>query len=219
MSVSAVLFDLDGTLVDSRADLALAANLMRADHGLGPLPVAQIVAFVGHGIRRLVERTLEDAAHPPDLGDALEAMRRHYGEHLLDHTAAYPGAAEALRRVRALGYRTAVVTNKPEAPARRICRGLGLEEFIDTIVGGDSCPVLKPDPEPLRLALRRINADLRGSWIVGDHMTDLEGGRRAGLKRCFCRYGFGSPGSETPDCEVNGLSEFADLLEAGRDGR
>jgi phosphoglycolate phosphatase len=199
---SAILFDLDGTLVDSRADLATGVNLMRGDFGLRPLPMPQIVGYVGNGIRRLVERAVADA---PDVrvSDGVESMRRHYLEHLLDETILYPGVLRGLETLAIAGIPMAVVTNKPEAPARRICDALGISLFVKAIVGGDTCPVLKPDPAPVHAAL-----EVAGSWFVGDNYTDLRAGRAAGLSTCFCRYGYGDARGEEANLEVDSFAAF-----------
>jgi phosphoglycolate phosphatase len=204
---SAILFDLDGTLVDSRADLATGVNLMRADFGLRPLPVPEIVGYVGNGIRKLVERAVADA---PDVAVAagVEAMGNHYLAHLLDETIPYPGVLRALETLAIAGIPMAVVTNKPEAPARQICDALGISLFVKEIIGGDTCPVLKPDPAPALLALERIGGEVAGSWLVGDNYTDLCAGRAAGLSTCFCRYGYGHARGESADLEVDTLAEF-----------
>ena len=206
---TAILFDLDGTLVDSRADLATGANLMRADHGLAPLPVAQIVSYVGNGIRKLVERTLADRPEL-DVTAGVSAMKRHYLAHLLDETRAYPRVGACLARLAKAGILLGVVTNKPEEPARRICEALDLAQFLPVIVGGDTCPVLKPSPEPVLFALDQLGPEAKGIWFVGDNYTDLQAGAAAGMKTCFCRFGFGKTAGEMPDLAVDSLTEFTD---------
>lgn len=203
-----ILFDLDGTLIDSRADLALAVNLTRADLGLAPLPQAQVVGYVGEGVRRLVSRAIPEC--PERLEEALGINQRHYQAHLLDQTVLYPGVMEALERFRRRGTPMMVVTNKPSAFTGRILEGLGVAPLLAAVVAGGDCPSLKPDPAPLHLALERAGCAAEGSWMVGDHFTDLEAGRRAGLRRCFCRYGFGDPGRETWDLAVDSLVELAE---------
>ncbi|NTV74305.1 MAG: HAD-IA family hydrolase [Holophaga sp.] len=206
----AVLFDLDGTLVDSRADLATGVNLTRVDLGLPPLEPAQVAGFVGDGVRKLLTRSLPEC--PGRLEEALELNRGHYGRHLLDATRLYPGVQAALEAARAKGFRLAVVTNKPREFTLPILEGLGVLDLFSAVVAGGDCPDLKPDPKPLLLALERCGSGAEGSWIAGDHHTDLEAGRRAGVKRCLCRYGFGTPGGETWDLAVENLRELASHL-------
>jgi len=205
-----IIFDLDGTLIDSRADLALAVNLTRAELDLPPIAQAQVVGFVGEGVRRLLSRAIPE--RPELLAQALEINERHYRAHLLDQTRLYPGVAEALETFRQRGLRLMVVTNKPREFTGLILEGLGIQGLMAAVVGGGDGPGLKPDPAPLRLALDRAGCAAAGSWMAGDHFTDLEAGRRAGLKRCYCRYGFGDPGAEAWDLAVDDLRELAAFL-------
>lgn len=209
---SGIIFDLDGTLIDSRADLALAVNLTRRDLGLGPIPQEQVVGYVGEGVRKLLTRSLPEC--PERLEEALAINHRHYCSHLLDQTVLYPGVSPALERLRDLGYGLLVVTNKPRAFTDLILQGLGVAPLLAAVVGGGDCPRLKPEPEPLLLALEQGGCGVEGSWIAGDHFTDLEAGRRAGLKRCWCKYGFGQPGQEGWDIAVDDLTGLAEFLGA-----
>lgn len=206
----AVIFDLDGTLIDSRRDLATAVNLTRADLGLAPLEVDRVVGFVGEGVRRLLSRALPEC--PERLEEALALNHRHYCAHLLDSTRLYPGVAAALTALRTRGIPLAVVTNKPRAFTDLILAGLGVAGQFQAVVGGGDCPRLKPDPEPLLLALAACGGSAGASWMVGDHFTDLEAGRRAGMKRCYCRFGFGDPGPEVWDLAVDRPSQWAAAL-------
>jgi len=202
-----IIFDLDGTLIDSRADLALAVNLTRRELGLAPMADAQVVGYVGEGVRNLLTRAIPEL--PDELERALAINQRHYRAHLLDQTALYPGVAAALERFHRHGLRLMVVTNKPRAFTDLILEGLGIAGLMAAVVGGGDVAALKPDPAGLLLALERSGCAAAGSWMAGDHFTDLESGRRAGMKRCFCRYGFGDPGQETWDLAVDDLRELA----------
>jgi phosphoglycolate phosphatase len=206
----AAIFDLDGTLIDSRADLATAVNATRADYGLPPLPAALVATFVGEGMRTLLARAMPE--HAEFIDEAVPRARAHYGAHLLDQTRLYPGVVDALARLCAGGFRLAVVSNKPYEFIPPTLSGLGIDGFFGACIGGGPDLPLKPDPAPLLAALRALGADLAGSWIVGDHFTDLEAGRRAGLRRCFCRYGFGDPRDEPFDLAVDRPAELTQLL-------
>jgi phosphoglycolate phosphatase len=207
-----IIFDLDGTLIDSRADLALAVNLTREELGLARIPQAQVVAYVGEGVRNLLTRAIPEC--PERLEQALAINQRNYRAHLLDQTRLYPGVAATLERFRQRNTPLMVVTNKPRAFTDLILEGLGISGFMAAVVGGGDCPGLKPDPAPVLMALERSGCLAAGSWIAGDHFTDLEAGRRAGLQRCFCRYGFGDPGRETWDLAVDELTGLANHLGA-----
>jgi len=201
------LFDLDGTLIESRADLAFAINLTRQDFGLPPLPMETVVACVGEGMRKLVERAIPER---PELWDALLARQReNYGAHLLDRTVLYPAVRETLEALRGRGWKLGVVTNKPTVFVRPILDGLGVSGCFEAVVGGGDCPALKPDPAPLVLAATQMGVTLDAEdWMIGDNFTDLESGRRAGLKRCYCRFGFGETRGETYDLAIDRMDAF-----------
>jgi phosphoglycolate phosphatase len=210
-----IFFDLDGTLIDSRADLATAINGMRREYGLPELPAGRVAGFVGEGLRLLVQRALPEGF--ARLEEAVACARRHYREHLLDRTVLYPGVSEALSQLAEQGWRLAVVTNKPSDFVRPILDGLGVGHRFGALVGGGDTAAFKPDPAPLRLAAERLGlASLDGCWVAGDHFTDLEAGRRLGLLRCYCRYGFGDPRGEPYDLAVDSLVELARHLVSGQ---
>lgn len=185
-----ILFDLDGTLIDSRADLADAVNQTRGDYGFPVRALSEIVACVGDGVKLLIRRAVPEL--PPELLDEAVARNKvNYRGRMLNRTRLYPGIAEtvrALSKTHSLG----VVTNKPSEFAEPILAGLGIAECFKAIVGGGDVPFLKPDPAPLHLAAERIGRPLEPSdWMIGDHVVDLEAGRNAGIRTCFCSYGIG----------------------------
>ena len=207
MNARLFLFDLDGTLIDSRADLAAAVNRMRALHALPPLPLETVSAYVGDGVRVLAVRSLEGAPVDPDL--AAREIGAAYAEHLVDATAAYPGVDAGLRALRAAGHDLALVTNKPAPHAKRLLAHFGWTPLFAVVLGGGDTPELKPSPRPLLEAMRRAGRDPAHSWMVGDHHTDLEAARRAGVRSIFLQSGFGNPGSETPDLVFPDFAAFA----------
>lgn len=205
------LFDLDGTLIDSREDLAFAVNLTRQDFGLAPKSVEAVVKCVGEGVRILIQRAIPER---PELWDEmLVHQRKHYGDHLLDRTKLYPGVKETLQALGNAGWKLGVVTNKPSAATLKILEGLGVLSCFEAVVGGGDCPALKPDPAPLLLAAQRMGVELAPQdWMVGDNFTDLEAGARAGVRRCYCRYGFGDLRGAAYDLAVDRLDEFLALV-------
>jgi len=205
------LFDLDGTLIESRADLAFAVNLTRRDFRLPEKDAAEIVVCVGEGMRKLIERAIPER---PDLWDAMLARQRaNYGAHLLDRTALYPGVQETLQTLCRTGWRLGVVTNKPTVFTLPILEGLGVSKYFKAVVGGGDCPELKPDPAPLHLAASRLGVAIDAhDWMVGDNFTDLESGRRAGMRCCYCRYGFGMLRGEPYDAAIDRMDELLKIL-------
>ncbi|MBP5639188.1 MAG: HAD hydrolase-like protein [Victivallales bacterium] len=206
-----LIFDLDGTLIDSREDLAYAVNLTRADYGLPPLSLQTVVSYVGDGIYNQMKRGFSDATFDWDLEEVVNVDRKHYSEHLLDKTKAYPGVIETLQKLKS-EFKLAVVTNKPDDCARTILGGLGILPLLDTVVGGGRTVKLKPDPEPLRLAMAETQSGTEGSWVVGDHRTDLGAAVNTGLKGCFCAYGFGIQDNQPADAIIHSFPELAEIL-------
>ena len=201
------LFDLDGTLIDSRADLAAATNAMRARHGLPALPLDKVAAYVGDGVRTLALRALEGAPVDPDL--AAREISAAYAAHLTDRTTAYPGVEAGLRALRAAGHDLALVTNKPAPHARRLMDHFGWTPLFSVLLGGGDTPELKPSPLPLQTAMQRTGHAPENTWMVGDHHTDLEAARRASIRSIFLASGFGHPGAETPDLAFPDFPAFA----------
>ena len=150
--VQLIAFDMDGTLIDSRLDLAGAVNYMRGTMGLEPLGTERIVTFVGNGIGNLVQRSIADSE--VDFEEALRRMKRFYSDHLVDTTRLYPGVATGLRELKAAGIVLAVVSNKPTPACRTILEKLEVADCFEEVIGGDSDYPLKPEPDAL-LFLRR----------------------------------------------------------------
>ena len=188
--IQLVVFDLDGTLVDSRRDLAEATNALLADLGGPPLPHEVVVSLVGEGAAVLVRRALERAGLDPGTPGALEQFLRHYGRRLLDNTRPYPGMVETVTVLRTT-YRLAVLTNKPEHPTIQILRGLEMDGLFSDVIGGDSPHGRKPDPAGLLELGARAGASPAETLLVGDSPVDLATARRAGTHICLARYGFG----------------------------
>ena len=187
-----IAFDLDGTLIDSSADLASAANALIVERGGARLPDGAVVGMVGDGAAMLVKRALTATGLPFDAA-SVERFLALYDERLLETTVAYAGIREALEALAPHGA-LAVLTNKPIGPTRKVLAGLGLAPFFASVIGGDSPFGRKPDPAALRHLLSEHRADPGASIMIGDSRVDLETGRAAGTAVCLTRYGFGYQG-------------------------
>jgi phosphoglycolate phosphatase len=189
-SVSLVVFDLDGTFVDSQLDLAESTNELLATYGAPALPVDRVAMMVGEGARKLVERALATAGLDPAEPEALGRFLEIYGRRLLVHTRPYEGIPDALA---GLGAKLplAVLTNKPHALTERLLDAFDLARHFRQVVGGDSPWGRKPDPAGLRALMQAHRADAASTWLVGDSMIDVETARRAGTRMCVVLWGFG----------------------------
>lgn len=206
---SCVIFDLDGTLIDSRMDLADAVNFMREQFSLEALPSAEIIKFVGNGARMLVTRALTNTDINVD--KALPLMTNYYLDNALNKTVLYPGVYAGLQELHNAGIPMAVITNKPLTATEKILNAFDIKQYLSMIIGGDSNFPLKPDPESLLYFVNKISADAGKSWMLGDHYTDLEAARRAGMQRCFASYGFGDCRNETFEFSVECFTDFVNL--------
>ncbi|HEX5071346.1 MAG TPA: HAD-IA family hydrolase [Vicinamibacterales bacterium] len=185
-----IVFDLDGTLIDSRLDLAESTNEMLASYGAPALPIDRAAMMVGEGARKLVERALAASGLDPAEPDALARFRRIYDRRLLLNTRPYPGVPEMLAQVRTLGP-LAVLTNKPGEPTRALLDAFDLSSSFRRVIGGDSPYPRKPDPAGLQALMAQFDSAAETTWLVGDSMIDVETARRAGTRACVVLYGFG----------------------------
>ena len=185
-----LVFDLDGTLVDSSRDIAAAANaaLRRVAPGTAEIPLASILSFVGEGARILVERCLRHAGIDLSPDEVLPFYLECYGERLLDTTHLYPGIAEALDAL--AGTTLAVLTNKPGDFSRTILEGLGVAPRFARAWGAGDVPSRKPDPAGLLRLMDELGATPADTWMVGDSATDVGAGRAAGVKVAGVLWGF-----------------------------
>jgi phosphoglycolate phosphatase len=218
--IRAILFDLDGTLVDSVADLRAAANILLSERGLPLLDIATVKGFVGNGIAMLVERCLRHSgAGVADLDGAIGRFRRIYdgGGHL--HTALFPAAEAALERLSA-GYRLGLCTNKDLAPTLAIVRKLGIAGRFASIIGGDSVGAVKPDPRVLQAAAAGCGARLDECLYVGDSEVDAEAARRAGVPFLLFAAGYRKSPIEAlaPFASFERFAELPALVEDVRRG-
>lgn len=190
----AALFDLDGTLIDSATGIADALNRTLQALGHAPESEALIRTWIGDGARQLLRQGLQHAGGDLPEGDAFEAayalLMRRYADSLPRQARAYPGAEEALRGLRARGVRVALCTNKPQRFIAPLFDALGWAPLFDAVVGGDTLPVHKPDPEPLWHIARAFGASPAQCVMVGDSRTDAEAAHAAGMPLVLVDYGY-----------------------------
>lgn len=215
-----LIFDLDGTLIDSRRDLCESVNATLSRFQLTRQPEAQIASYIGDGAGVLIERALATALADPALAQpALTFFLDYYREHKLDFTRPYPGVLAALERLKqALGIPMAVLTNKPVGPSQQICDELGLSPFFFAIYGGNSFASKKPDPYGIRHLMTEAGAAPEQTLMVGDSHVDIETARAVGAWSLGCRFGL-SPQSLVPlaalghlNCEVDSAEEWLQAL-------
>lgn len=213
--VDAVLFDLDGTLLDTIPDLWVATNRMLAELGQAPRMLAEVTAFVGKGIPNLVQRALTEGRDvaPTLAAGALAAFERHYAAVNGEETRPYPGVLATLDALAARGLRMACVTNKAEAFVHPLMARMEIADYFTCVVGGDTLPTKKPDPEPVWHACKALGVSLDRVLMVGDSGNDAAAARRAGIPVLLLTYGY-SEGAPVDTIECDGLvSSFPELLE------
>jgi phosphoglycolate phosphatase len=189
-AVRALIFDLDGTLIDSKQDLIHSVNAMLVEMGREKLHEDTISGYIGHGAPKLVARALGDGASATEREQALKFFLAHYEQHKLDSTRPYPGVAEALEELRE--FPMAVLTNKPVRVSRRILEGLGLGKYFRAVYGGNSFETKKPDPLGARKILEELGRTAGETMMVGDSEVDVQTARNAGTLAAAVNYGFGT---------------------------
>ena len=211
-----LIFDLDGTLIDSRLDLAHAVNATRKHLNRDDISHELIYSYVGNGAPVLIQRAMGPGASEAEVETALEFFLDYYREHAVDYTVLYPGVFESLTQLHAAGVTLALLTNKPVGITNFILRHFGISDMMFRVYGGNSFPEKKPDP----VGIRTIQAEAAAAggiadtetWMVGDSIVDIQTARNAGVRSCGVTYGF-QPETFAllpPDVVVDRLEEFAD---------
>jgi phosphoglycolate phosphatase len=218
--IKLLIFDLDGTLVDSRLDLANAVNAMLVHYGRQEEPSDLIASYIGDGAPMLVRRALGDPDDEYFIADALNFFMAHYREHLLDTTYVYPGTTEALDRMKSgpdgQSRKMAVLSNKPVRPSQRIVDGLGLSPYFFQVYGGNSFHTKKPDPLGAMTLIREAGVTPEQTVMIGDSANDILTARAVGMWSIGLTYGLAPHQLEQapPDILADSPAEMADALSA-----
>jgi len=211
--VRVLIFDLDGTLIDSKLDLAYSVNAMLEHMGRAPLVHESIYSMVGNGVPVLVRRALGEGATDAEVAEGMPYFLSYYREHMLDNTVTYPGVREGLDLL--VGRPMAVLSNKPVKFSQAIIEGLGLARYFRYIYGGNSFEKKKPDPVGVEILLRDFAVSQREAMMVGDSEVDVKTARNAGIWACGVTYGLGSEGLRVnpPDLMLDSLAELPAHLD------
>jgi phosphoglycolate phosphatase len=212
-----VIFDLDGTLIDSKKDLVNSVNATRAGIGMPPLPDQIVSSYIGHGAPVLIQRALGPDATESEVNNALEFFLAHYRAHCVDNTVLYPGVADGLAQLHEASVALAVLTNKPVRISRLIMNQLGVGNLMFQIYGGNSFEFKKPHPIGIEALRAESPADTAVTWMVGDTPVDIQTARNAGVSACGVAWGF-QPESfavTPPDLVINQMEELVDLVCRG----
>jgi phosphoglycolate phosphatase len=212
-----LIFDLDGTLIDSKKDLVQAVNAARREMGLGPLADETIASYVGNGAPVLIRRVMGPEASEEECSRALELFIAYYTEHRLDHTTLYPGVREALDELRERGHSLAVLTNKPVRISRLIVEGLGLGELFFQVYGGNSFAEKKPSPVGVEALMRESGIGPGRTVMIGDSGVDVRTARNAGITAVGVAFGFqpGALENDPPDYLLDDMRQLVPIVENG----
>ena len=213
--MNACFFDMDGTLIDSRADLAATVNHTRRDLGLAELPEDEVLTHVGRGAKHLLANAIPERAN--DVEKLWSMFMDRYGEHMLESVQLYPSVRKTLEELSDRGWLLGVNTAKPAFATKAIIEHFGLGRFFKgAIVAGGDCPEMKPSALPLRqcASLMRGHRLSSGDWMVGDNWTDMQCAVNAGVKGAFCTFGFGILGDSRYTVKINRMDELLRYLKA-----
>jgi phosphoglycolate phosphatase len=209
-----LIFDLDGTLIDSKLDLVHAVNATRRHMGMEPLADDTVASYVGNGAPVLIRRVLGDQASDAQVEEALEYFLQYYRDHKLDYTTLYPGVAESLDRLQSAGVQMAVLTNKPVNISQAIVDGLGVRDRFRRVYGGNSFDYKKPNPIGIEKLIEECGADRGRTMMVGDSSVDILTARNAQVRACGVTYGFQPEtlAEAKPDLLVDRMEDLADWV-------
>jgi phosphoglycolate phosphatase len=215
-----VIFDLDGTLIDSKLDLAHAVNATLRHMGRATLANERVYSYVGNGAPVLIRRVMGDSAGEEEVEEALEFFLEYYREHMLDYTVPYPGVREAVARLAGAGVQQAVLTNKPVRVSRAIVEGLGMAGYFRQVYGGNSFDFKKPHPIGVHTLIAECGVSRDRTVVVGDSSVDIKTARNAGVMSIGVTYGFQpeSLSDPAPDFLTDRMEDAAAWVVARRTG-
>ena len=217
LSVRAVLFDLDGTLVDSAPDLTLAANKMLSALGYPQVNCSQVKGWVGDGVRSLVRRALTailgDVPAESLIEQSYVLFQRYYAESVYQDSTLYPGVHETLQTLKSSGLALACVTNKPSRFTKPVLEKSGLTGFFGAVVSGDDLSLKKPDPAPLEFAAEQLGVPLTACVLVGDSINDIRAAGAAGIPVLWATYGYASQDDIEQDATYGAIDTIFQLCE------
>lgn len=210
-----LVFDLDGTLVDSTLDLANSVNATRVHLGMPPLPVSTVASYVGNGAPVLIRKAIGPDADEETLDLALTYFLSWYRDHILDNTLPYAGVMDGLEQAQRAGHKMAVLTNKPERFSKTLLAGLGMDKYFFRVYGGNSFPEKKPNPFGLHKLMEEAGTQPESTWMIGDSSVDILTARNAGVRCVGVTYGIQPESLETypPDVLLDSLAELLPALK------
>lgn len=200
LDIELFIFDLDGTLIDSKTDIAHSVNYTLGCFNIPALEYSLIYSYVGNGVTTLLEKSLTSTNKNIDTKDALRVFLKHYGDHLLDNTFLYPNVMETLKYFSEANM--VLISNKPEKFIKKTLKGLNIDRFFPLVLGGDTLKTKKPEPEGINIAMNKYKSHPEKTVIVGDSGIDIDTGKRVGIQTCGVSYG---------------LRDRAELVKAGAD--
>lgn len=193
MTLKALIFDLDGTLIDSAPDLRTACNKVLVHHGRREISLDEVMKFIGNGAPKLIERAFR-ATGDEVSGDEVQTLTQEflafYTGHEADETRPYPGVMETLQKLKDAGYRMALCTNKPKAPTVNLMDELGMSDFFEVVLGGDELERKKPDPQMIHHVVQEMGVEVGDAVMIGDSPNDIDAAKNAGMKNIAVSYGY-----------------------------
>ena len=213
--INIIVFDLDGTLIETRLDIAVSVNHVRVTLGLNPLDTDVVATYIGDGIQLLMSRAFE-TTDPQAIQNAIDIFREHYWDHCMDNSYVYPGVVETLDKL-AHNRILTVASNKREDFTRKMIRGYNLDTYFATVVGGDTLHWKKPDKEVLEHVLRQHRKSPEEAMIVGDSATDVQTGKNTGVTTVAVTYGIGDKQKmreANPEYTIDSFEQLWDIVSA-----